>query len=107
MGRGHHGSVWHHQDGNYPGNTIRIPPTHLNCKKKYTKLPVLKVPSQSLMGSIQLKGSMQEYDKPNILDEQTTTFDVLNNKAYEAIGLLPMANFRFNQLFLKPWIKKC
>ena len=36
-------------------------------------------------GSIQLKASMEEYDQPDVLDEQTTAFDVQNNKTYEAI----------------------
>jgi hypothetical protein len=36
-------------------------------------------------GSIQLKASMKEYDESDILDEQTTSFDVQNNKTYEAI----------------------
>jgi hypothetical protein len=36
-------------------------------------------------GSIQINGSMQAYDSPTILDEQTDAFEVQNNTAYEAI----------------------
>jgi len=44
-------------------------------------------------GSIQIQGSMKEYDSPTILDEQTTAFEVQNNKAYEAIIEVDVSNW--------------